>query len=46
MKGPSIFLMAAIKAALGGTATDGFPIDNNLYDMKFYFTPLGAESMS
>ena len=46
MKGTSIFLMAAIKAASVGTATDGFPIDNKLYDMKLDFTHLGAESMS
>ena len=46
MKGPSIFLMAAIKAALVGTATNGVPIDNNLYDMNFDFSPLGAEFMS
>ena len=42
MKGPSIFLMAAIKAALVGTTTDGVPIVNNLKDLNFDFTPLGA----
>ena len=42
MKIQSIFLMAAIKAALVGTATDGVPIVNNLKDLNFDFTSLGA----